>query len=136
MLGYTDDPMSYLVAANTARDVGGRLVAITIWGTRANGGRYAAIAALTNIVATVAAYALYEFVFKDSSRGMWHIIIIHVFLGLNFYVVLVLTVIGKEYHDSRTAQLEQRRYQLDDVTVHYESGSDPEKGKRVENLEK
>ena len=59
----------FLVAANTARDVGGRLVAISIWGTRANGGRYAAIAALTNILATVAAYAFYEFILKDSSRG-------------------------------------------------------------------
>ncbi len=58
-----------LVAANTARDVGGRLAAISIWGTRANGGTYAAIAALTNIVATVAAYASYEFILKDSSRG-------------------------------------------------------------------
>lgn len=59
----------FLVAANTARDVGGRLVAISIWGTRATGGKYAAIAALTNIVATVAAYAFYEFILKDSSRG-------------------------------------------------------------------
>ena len=57
------------MAANTARDVGGRLAAISIWGTRANGGSYAAIAALTNIVATVAAYAFYEFIFKDSNRG-------------------------------------------------------------------
>jgi hypothetical protein len=57
-----------LVAANTARDVGGRLAAIAIWGTRASGGKYAAIAALTNILATVAAYAFYEFVFKDSNR--------------------------------------------------------------------
>jgi hypothetical protein len=59
----------FLVAANTARDVGGRLLAVSIWGSRANGGRYAAIAALTNIVATVAAYASYEFIFKDSNRG-------------------------------------------------------------------
>jgi len=58
-----------LVAANTARDVGGRLAAIAIWGTKANGGSYAAIAALTNILATLLAYALYEFVLKDSSRG-------------------------------------------------------------------
>jgi len=104
------------LAANTARDVGGRLVAITIWGTKANGGRYAAIAALTNILATVAAYAFYEFILKDSSR--------------------VLTVIGKEYHDSRIAQLEHRRHQLDGVTVHYGPGSDSERGKGVENLEK
>jgi len=57
------------LAANTARDLGGRLVAICVWGTKANGGKYAAIAALTNILATVAAYAFYEFIFKDSSRG-------------------------------------------------------------------
>ena len=71
LLGYADDQLFvvFLVAANTARDVGGRLAAISIWGTRANGGSYAAIAALTNIVATVAAYAFYEFIFKDSSRG-------------------------------------------------------------------
>jgi glycerol uptake facilitator-like aquaporin len=65
----TDFLVVFSVAANTARDVGGRLVAVFIWGTRANGGSYAAIAALTNIVATVAAYAFYEFIFKDSSRG-------------------------------------------------------------------
>lgn len=58
------------VAANTARDVGGRLAAIAIWGKQANGGSYAAIAALTNILATVVAYSFYEFVLKDSSRGM------------------------------------------------------------------
>jgi len=57
------------VAANTARDVGGRLVAVAIWGSKASGGRYAAIAALTNILSTVIAYATYEFIFKDSSRG-------------------------------------------------------------------
>lgn len=128
--------LSYLVAANTARDLGGRLVAITIWGTKANGGRYAAIAALTNILATVAAYAFYELVLKDSSRCMWRIIIIRAVLGLIIYVVLVLTVIGKEYHDSRVAQQEHRRHQLDEVTVHYGPGTDSERGRRVENLEK
>jgi glycerol uptake facilitator-like aquaporin len=57
------------VAANTARDVGGRLAAIAIWGTKANGGSYAAIAALTNILATLLAYSFYEFILKDSCRG-------------------------------------------------------------------
>ncbi|KAH9994843.1 aquaporin-like protein [Russula vinacea] len=104
------------LAANTARDLGGRLVAICVWGTKANGGKYAAIAALTNILATVAAYAFYEFIFKDSSR--------------------VLTVIGKEYHDSRVAQMEHRRYHLDNPSVRYGSGSDSERGKHVVNLEK
>jgi hypothetical protein len=119
------------VAANTARDVGGRLAAISIWGTRANGGSYAAIAALTNIVATVAAYASYEFFFKDSSRGnVAHDPLPTLFFGLNIPVVLVLTVIGNEYHDSK-----HRRYHLDDVTVRYGSGSDSERG-NVENMEK
>ncbi|KAF8528335.1 aquaporin-like protein [Hysterangium stoloniferum] len=56
------------LAANTARDVGARLMAITIWGTKANGGAYAAIAALTNIPATLLATLVYELVFTDSSR--------------------------------------------------------------------
>ena len=58
------------LAANTARDLGGRLAALAIWqGTRAGGGRYAAIAALTNIGATVLAAVVYEVVFFDSYRG-------------------------------------------------------------------
>ncbi|KAI0065761.1 aquaporin-like protein [Artomyces pyxidatus] len=56
------------LAANAARDVGGRLAAITIWGLKASGGRYAAISAITNIPATLLACAVYEFVFTDSSR--------------------------------------------------------------------
>ena len=82
LVEYADDPMFsvFSVAANTARDVGGRLAAIAVWGTRASGGRYAAIAALTNIPATVAAYAFYEFVFKDSNRCMLHVIVIHTLL--------------------------------------------------------
>ncbi|KAI0065096.1 aquaporin-like protein [Artomyces pyxidatus] len=58
------------LAANAARDVGGRLAAITIWGTKAGGGSYAAIAALTNIPATILSYLFYEIVFTDSSRSM------------------------------------------------------------------
>jgi hypothetical protein len=57
------------LAANSARDVSGRLAAITIWGTQASGGTYAALAALTNIPATVIAAAFYEFFLSDSSRG-------------------------------------------------------------------
>ncbi|KAI0371077.1 aquaporin-like protein [Pilatotrama ljubarskyi] len=56
------------VATNAARDVGARLMAITIWGRAAGGGSYAAIAALTNIPATLLAVAFYEFVLADSSR--------------------------------------------------------------------
>jgi len=56
------------LAANTARDVGGRLAAMTIWGKEANGGRYGAITALTNIPATLLAATIYEFCFMDSSR--------------------------------------------------------------------
>jgi len=56
------------IAANSARDVGARLMALTIWGTQAAGGPYAAIAALTNIPATLLAALAYEFLHHDSSR--------------------------------------------------------------------
>lgn len=57
------------LAANTARDVGGRMMAIIIWGNKANGGAYAAIAAPTNILSTWVAFVVYETFFVDSSRG-------------------------------------------------------------------
>jgi glycerol uptake facilitator-like aquaporin len=56
------------LAANAARDIGGRLAGITIWGLKASGGNYAALAALTNIPATLIAVLFYEFFFTDSSR--------------------------------------------------------------------
>ncbi|KAF8739413.1 hypothetical protein AX14_009783 [Amanita brunnescens Koide BX004] len=56
------------IALNTARDLGARLMAMTYWGTAAAGGRYAAIAALTNIPATLFSVCLYEFFFADSDR--------------------------------------------------------------------
>ncbi|THH00138.1 hypothetical protein EW026_g2337 [Hermanssonia centrifuga] len=56
------------LAANSARDVGARLMALTIWGTRAGGGPYAALAALTNIPATILGALFYEFILMDSSR--------------------------------------------------------------------
>ena len=59
------------VAANAARDIGGRLAALTIWGLKAGGGPYAAIAALTNIPATIIGIIFYELFFTDSSRGMF-----------------------------------------------------------------
>ena len=57
------------LAANSARDVGGRMAAMTIYGRGAAGGRYAAIAALTNIPAMLTAVLFYETFFFDSSRG-------------------------------------------------------------------
>ncbi|KAK7031617.1 aquaporin-like protein [Favolaschia claudopus] len=57
------------LAANSARDLGGRFAAMTIWGRDAAGrSGYAAIAALTNIPATILAYLFYEFMFYDSDR--------------------------------------------------------------------
>jgi len=56
------------LSANGARDLGGRFFAMTIWGRKADGGRYAAIAALTNIPATLFAATLYEFFLTDSDR--------------------------------------------------------------------
>ncbi|KAF8173219.1 putative aquaporin 2 [Mycena galopus ATCC 62051] len=56
------------LAANAARDVGGRLTALTVWGMPAAGGSYAAIAALTNIPATLLAFVVYELMLSDSDR--------------------------------------------------------------------
>ncbi|KAG7087156.1 hypothetical protein E1B28_013136 [Marasmius oreades] len=56
------------LAANSARDVGGRLAAITIWGTKAAGGSYAAITGLTNIAATVIGFVLHELFLTDYAR--------------------------------------------------------------------
>lgn len=42
---------------------------MAIWGTPAAGGSYAAIAALTNIPATILAASFHEFILADSSRG-------------------------------------------------------------------
>ncbi|KAJ7862863.1 aquaporin-like protein [Mycena leptocephala] len=56
------------LAANAARDVGGRLVALTVWGKPAAGGTYAALAALTNIPATLLACVVYELMLTDSDR--------------------------------------------------------------------
>ena len=44
-------------------------MALTIWGLPAGGGSYAAIAALTNIPATLLAMCFYEYILSDSSRG-------------------------------------------------------------------
>jgi glycerol uptake facilitator-like aquaporin len=56
------------LAANSARDLGGRLAAIAIYGKVAWGGNYAAIAALTNIVGMLVGVCIYEFILTDSAR--------------------------------------------------------------------
>ncbi|KAG1905496.1 aquaporin-like protein [Suillus fuscotomentosus] len=58
------------IAANTARDVGGRLMAVTIWGSQASGGTYAAVAALTNIPATILAALVYELFLGSATRTL------------------------------------------------------------------
>ncbi|KAG6873937.1 hypothetical protein C0995_008976 [Termitomyces sp. Mi166 len=57
-----------IVALNSARDIGGRMLALTMWGREAAGGQYAAIAALTNIPATLFGAFLYEVFLTDSDR--------------------------------------------------------------------
>lgn len=120
------------VAANTARDVGGRLAAIAIWGTKANGGKYAAITALTNILSTILAYSFYEFVLKDSSRGTLHTIILRLSHAENR--VAVVTIIGKEFRDGHAAHIEHRKYHFG-RTMGFGSGPDSEKGgaERLDN---
>ncbi|KAI9439990.1 aquaporin-like protein [Lactarius indigo] len=126
--------ISNTVAANTARDVGGRLAAIAIWGTKANGGSYAAIAALTNILATFLAYSLYEFVLKDSSRGTSCTLILQFSRAENR--VVVLTVIGKEHLDGQTAQAKHREYHLGNVATPGGSAPSSDSEKGAERLEK
>ena len=60
------------VATNTARDLGSRFMVMSIWGSAASGGSYAAIAALTNIPATLCAVIFYELFLADSSRGAYY----------------------------------------------------------------
>jgi hypothetical protein len=52
------------------------------------------------------------------------------FLILSVHVIiLALTVIGKEYHDNRLAQLGRQQHHADNVTIRYGTGSgDSEKG--------
>lgn len=66
---FTDRYRLPTVAANSARDVGARLMAMCIWGRQASGGNYAALSALTNIVSMLASAMFYEIFFTDSSRG-------------------------------------------------------------------
>ncbi|KAG6873949.1 hypothetical protein C0995_008988 [Termitomyces sp. Mi166 len=63
------------LVANSARDIGGRLMAMTIWGSGGDdpaGGAYSAISALTNIPAMLFAAFLYEFFLTDSDRVVSH----------------------------------------------------------------
>ncbi|KZT50765.1 aquaporin-like protein [Calocera cornea HHB12733] len=56
------------LAANSARDIGARIMVLCIWGTKASGGAYAAIAALTNIPAMLLAAAVYDYILRDTDR--------------------------------------------------------------------
>ncbi|THH27775.1 hypothetical protein EUX98_g6421 [Antrodiella citrinella] len=56
------------VALNSARDVGGRFAAMTLWGTAASGGSYALLASLTNIPGVILGAIFYEVWFTDTSR--------------------------------------------------------------------
>ncbi|KAG1719145.1 aquaporin-like protein [Suillus lakei] len=58
------------IAANTARDLGGRLMAMTVWGSKASGGSYAAIAALTNIPAMLLSAIIYELFLGSATRTL------------------------------------------------------------------
>ncbi|KAG5720242.1 Aquaporin-7 [Termitomyces sp. T112] len=60
------------LVANSSRDIGGRLMAMTIWGSGAAGDAYSAISALTNIPAMLFAAFLYELFLTDSDRVVSH----------------------------------------------------------------
>ncbi|KAF5390064.1 hypothetical protein D9757_003778 [Collybiopsis confluens] len=56
------------LAANPARDVGGRLAALTIYGKSAAGNNYSSIAALTSIPATLFGALVYQVFLADYAR--------------------------------------------------------------------
>ncbi|KAF8310858.1 aquaporin-like protein [Clavulina sp. PMI_390] len=56
------------VALNPARDFGGRILAVMMWGRHAWGGKYSAIGLLTAFPATLFATFLYQFFLVDYSR--------------------------------------------------------------------
>jgi len=58
------------ISLNTARDIGGRIFAVAIYGTEAAGGPYAAIAALVNIPGIVFGAYLFEVFLTDSDRAV------------------------------------------------------------------
>jgi len=95
------------IAANTARDLGARLMAITIWGTRASGGRYAAIAALTNIPATLLGAFIYEIFLSDSDRAIPQASLEHAHILLNH---------KRETKKGRTDSFLDLERQIDDPT--------------------
>ncbi|KAI0683379.1 aquaporin-like protein [Cytidiella melzeri] len=66
------------LSTNTARDLGTRFAAMSIWGTDAAGGKYAAIAALANIPATILGAVFYEVFLLDSSRVITPIHVSHI----------------------------------------------------------
>jgi len=55
---------------NTARDIGGRIFAVAIYGSQAAGGPYAAISALVNIPGLLFGAYIYEIFLTDSDRVM------------------------------------------------------------------
>lgn len=61
------------VALNTARDLGGRLAAACIWGRKCFPARYTALAALTNILASLVGGAFQTFILSDTNRPHVHV---------------------------------------------------------------
>jgi len=96
------------LSANAARDLGGRFAAMTIWGKGAVGTPgYAAIAALTNIPATILGFMIYELMFVDSDR--------------------VVSQVHREFHDVHALHKRHGHAVLasaDDVHSHSSAGQD------------
>lgn len=65
------------VAANSARDVGARFVCGMFWGTECFPSRYSALAALTNIPATLIGCGIYTFFLSDTRRPPANVALSH-----------------------------------------------------------
>lgn len=61
-----------ILQLNTARDLGGRFAAGVIWGRGAFPADYTALAALTNIAASICGAAFQFFILADSTRPAIH----------------------------------------------------------------
>lgn len=56
--------------SNMAKDVGGRMAALCLWGTGAGGGGYSAISALASIPASILGGLFYELILADHTRAL------------------------------------------------------------------
>lgn len=91
-------------------------MALTIWGKSASGGKYAAIAAITNIPAMLLATLVYELILVDSSRGDFSPHFPHDTLFIPCFI-LVLPLAQQQFLNGHKAHLDHRSMEGSDQFV-------------------